>query len=38
MMKMKCTIYRHIHNQMDRKYPTGAEGKKRLLEIAEKIK
>lgn len=30
--------YCHLHDQMDREYPTGAEGQKRLLEIAEKIK
>ena len=30
--------YCHIHDQMDHEYPTGAEGEKRLHEIAEKIK
>jgi len=30
--------YCHIHNQLDREYPTGPEGEKRLSRIADKIK
>ncbi|MCB0194932.1 MAG: N-acetyl sugar amidotransferase [Anaerolineae bacterium] len=30
--------YCHIHDQMDREYPTGAEGQKKLADIVETIK